>query len=80
MTRLLLFFLGSGFDSSGGIQEYVVNLCSTGIRDIPSGLWHLVFSSFSKAVASFHLFVILHEFYNGNWNKGVLGPAGLPRY
>lgn len=45
---------------------------------IPSRLWHLVFSSVSNTVASFHLFVILHRYYNGNWKKGTLGSADLP--
>ena len=36
---------------------------------IPSGLWHLVFSVVSNTVASFHLFVILHGYYNRNWEK-----------
>ena len=47
--------------------------------EVPSGLQRLVFSLVSNALASFHRFVILHEFYNGNWNAGILGPAGLPR-
>lgn len=36
---------------------------------MPSGLWHLVFSSVSNSLASFHLSVILHGYYNGNWKK-----------
>lgn len=71
-------FLGSGFDSYGRIQEYVVNLSALALVKIPWRLWHLVFSLVSSALASFHLFVILHGYYHRNWKKGILGLASLP--